>query len=457
MGYDQEMAREFIAYCAMWARAFNVAAEAADEELVDIGDNEKAQAFRLRLASGHKIVGLPSVARALRGRQGLVIMDEAAFHSDLEEALKAALALLMWGGQVVVVSTHDGVDNPFNKLLNEIRSEERKGETATITFDDAIADGLYERIALTGRNRGMSKAEWIADVRETYGDNAKEELDCIPSRGSGAWLSYDEIERAEDPTIPIRRLAYDDAFAALPDHVRQAAMAEWCETQLLPVLLTFGAHEAFGVGMDFARSSDLSVIWLLSETQARSCQSRLVIEMRNVPFREQEWLVAYVLRRLRRWRFVPDAGGNGSYLAERMVQTFGASRVEALLAREPSWREQGPPIKQKFEDGRITIPRDADIASDLRAVKVEGGVPTIPKARTNAKGEDAAMSKAKGKAKRHADAAVALVNAHYALRTGVGSEIDFQSAPSSTGASTADYDLEHGFGVVSSELQMERY
>ena len=66
------------------------------------------------------MVALPSVPRALRGKQGLVIVDEAAFHGELAEVIKSALALLMWGGQVVIVSTHNGVANPFNLLLDDV-------------------------------------------------------------------------------------------------------------------------------------------------------------------------------------------------------------------------------------------------------------------------------------------------------------------------------------------------
>ena len=95
---------------------------------------EQVQAFRLKFASGFKIVALPSVPRALRGKQGLVIIDEAAFHKDLAEVLKAAVALLMWGGQVVVVSTHDGSANPFNLLLDDIRAN---GEATTPAEADA--------------------------------------------------------------------------------------------------------------------------------------------------------------------------------------------------------------------------------------------------------------------------------------------------------------------------------
>src|SRR3546814_5717902 len=68
MGYDLEMAREFIDVCAMWARAFGIAAEEVGEEILD-HDGEKFQAFRIRFSSGFKVVALPSVPRALRGKQ----------------------------------------------------------------------------------------------------------------------------------------------------------------------------------------------------------------------------------------------------------------------------------------------------------------------------------------------------------------------------------------------------
>src|SRR3546814_19644370 len=59
-------------------------------------DGEKFQAFRIRFSSGFKVVALPSVPRALRGKQGIFICDEAAFHKNLAEVLKAAMAFLIW-------------------------------------------------------------------------------------------------------------------------------------------------------------------------------------------------------------------------------------------------------------------------------------------------------------------------------------------------------------------------
>ena len=110
IGFNLDMAREFIDTAAMWAKAFIPAATGVQEFLFKDQLNGKEdvdiQAFRVRFASGFEIVALTSKPRSLRGRQGYVIFDEAAFHDELDEMLKAANALLMWGGKVLVISTH---------------------------------------------------------------------------------------------------------------------------------------------------------------------------------------------------------------------------------------------------------------------------------------------------------------------------------------------------------------
>lgn len=104
ISYSQEMTREFIDACAMWARTFSEAALEIDEYLFDdkSPDGDKSiQAFRIRFASGKEIVALSSAPRTLRGKQGVVIIDEAAFVDSLKELVTAAIAYLMWGGQVI--------------------------------------------------------------------------------------------------------------------------------------------------------------------------------------------------------------------------------------------------------------------------------------------------------------------------------------------------------------------
>lgn len=251
-----------------------------------------------------------------------------------------------------------------------------------------------------------------------------------------------------------QHLAFPDAFAFQPDHIRQAEVLEWCEANLKPELLKLTAHDQVAVGGDFARRSDLSVMWPLVITQTLTFATLFVLEMRNVPFTEQEFVWKYVLRRLRRWRAAIDAQGNGAYLAERLVQEFGV-RVAAVANTNANWwREHGPPVKQRFQDSRTTTPRDRDVSTDLRAVKMIGGVPSIPETRTTAKGEDAATADASPK--RHADAAVAMVLAHFAQRQGIAGDIDFQSGGSALPA-PANIIEDRGFGLVASELTLEGY
>jgi phage FluMu gp28-like protein len=467
IGYALDMTKEFIDAAAMWAKAFGMAASSPEEFLFEDqdehGDTRHIKAFSISFASGFRIQALSSAPRSLRGKQGDVIIDEAAFVTDLAALLDAAMALAIWGGDVTVISTHYGVDNVFNQEIQKIRAGDRLGRVMTITFADALAQGLYERICLVKREPATAegKIAFEARIRGMYGTGAAQELDCVPSRSGGAWLAFDQIERAEDASAPVLRLAFDDAFAFKLDHIRQAMVVEWCEQVLAPRIAELDLHAGYGVGIDFARSSDLSVVWLLQELPDRAWRTPFTIEMRNTPFLEQETVVKHLLRRLRRWRSMADANGNGQYLAERLAQLFGPTRAEAVRTNEGWWRDNGPPVKSRFEDGRIAIPRDADTAADLRMVRVVNGVPAVPQARTTAKGEDASAS-AGGKAKRHADAAVALVMAGAAIRQGIMGALEFRSAgrtgvagpASGYGAGSEPLLNDRGFGAAASEIQL---
>ncbi|TIY07696.1 MAG: hypothetical protein E5V16_20425, partial [Mesorhizobium sp.] len=173
ISYSQEMTREFIDACAMWARAFAQAALSQEELLFDDtdparpGETRQIKAFRIQFASGFEILALSSAPRTLRGKQGLVIIDEAAFVDSLKELLKAALANLMWGGQVVVCSTHNGADNEFNVQVQEILSgRQPKFRHLKIDFDQALLEGLYQRICLVKGEEWSPEGEaaWRQDI-----------------------------------------------------------------------------------------------------------------------------------------------------------------------------------------------------------------------------------------------------------------------------------------------------
>ena len=112
VGSNKEMAREFIDAVAMWAKAFNKAAGDIQEE-VFADEDKDILTFVVYFSSGFKVQALSSNPSNLRGMQGTVTIDEAAFHERLAEVLKAAMALTMWGAKVRLISTPNCVDNLF--------------------------------------------------------------------------------------------------------------------------------------------------------------------------------------------------------------------------------------------------------------------------------------------------------------------------------------------------------
>lgn len=425
IGYNMDMAIEYIEACAMWARVFNeaVAEYEEGEEVFKDGDDEKSiKTYTIRFASGFRIVALSSRPANLRGKQGVVVIDEAAFHGALDELLKAALALLIWGGKVRVISTHDGDQNPFNELVNEIRSKKRKGSVHRITFKDAIEQGLFGRVCM---RKGVtwdeaSAAKWVADVYAFYGAAADEELDVIPSQGSGAWLTTALVE-ARMYGAPVLRYTCPKGFEELPDAYRESAIQEWLEQKVAPLLKALNPDLQSVFGQDFGRTGDLTVMVPAQIEQNLTRRIPFILELRNMPHRQQEQIGKYVIHGLPRFvKAAVDARGNGSAVAEFLAQEFGFDRVALVMATEGWYRENMPPLKTAFEDDTIAVPRDKDVLADLRAIKVIKGVARVPDRTT---GKDGGQ--------RHGDAGIAIALMHYASRN-PGSEIEWTAMPTAS-------------------------
>lgn len=417
LGTDKEMTEEYIQACAMWAKAFNHAASEISEGLWDEDEDDKQiKTFTIRFpASGFRIVALASRPRKLRGRQGVLVGDEAAFVDDLPELLKAAVAFLIWGGKVRLISTHNGAGNAFAELIAEIRGGKRRGSVHRVTFLDAVNEGLFRRVCMRlGREWTQAGEDaFIAEVYETYGADAEEELDCVPKNSSGAYLSRVVIEQCMDDATPVLTLTRSREFAELPEYLRRADVQDWLEREMQPHLdrltLQGGLIRGSIFGHDFGRYVDLSVLAPQIELQA-SLKRRMpfAIEMSGVPFDQQRQVLFYVVDRLPRFRAgALDATGNGAYLAEAAMQRYGSSRIAQVTISDGFYAEQFPKLKADMEDGTITgLPRNGGWLDDLRAVEVIKGVPKIPAKRVN--------SREGGK--RHGDAAVALVLANSIAR-----------------------------------------
>lgn len=437
VGSNKEMAREFIDAAAMWAKAFNkVAGDIQEEMFIDDGqDGKEILTFVIHFASGFKIQALSSKPSNLRGMQGNVTIDEAAFHEQLAEVLKAALALTMWGAKVRLISTHNGVDNLFNQLIQDSRAGKKRYSVHRITLDDACAEGLYQRICQV---RGIEwseqgEAKWKEDLLNDTAsqEDALEEYFCVPKAGGGAYLSRALIEKAMQPEPQVVRLEKSADWNQMAEHLRAADIKDWLNEVLTPALARLSPDMRHCLGEDFARKGDLTCLWVGAIQQDLGLHVPLAIELKNIPYRQQEQILFYLIDRLPRFIGAQmDATGNGDYLAEQAVERYGTGLVEAVKITEKWYMENMPRMKAHFEDATITIPKDADILDDLRAIQINTrGVPAIPQGKTD---------QAK---KRHGDSAVACCMM-VAASLMEGGEIDYIALPEKQTRYTAPDDLD---------------
>ncbi|WP_370236610.1 terminase large subunit domain-containing protein, partial [Brevundimonas sp.] len=414
------------------------AATEVSEFLFADGPDKDIKAFRIAFASGYEIIALSSRPRSLRGRQGYVILDEFAFHDDATGLLKAAMALLIWGGKVLVISTHNGVDNPFNELITEVRAGKRPGAVVRCTFDQALEEGLYERVCLmTGKAWSPeAEAEWRTGIRKFYGADAAEELDCVPAQGSGVYLTRTLIEACAVLTGPVLRLHCPPGFDLRPEPERRSYVDAWLEQNVDPQLKVLDKNLRHAFGQDFARSGDASVYVPLTIERDLRRTVPFAIEMRNVPYEQQKQIVFHATEGLPRFSHGKlDATGNGNYLAEVCQQKFGAERIEKVVLSQAWYISNMPPLKAAFEDRDLLILKDADHADDLRQIKLVKGVPMVPPG-VETKGTDGL--------KRHGDFAPALCLAFAATRADP-SEIDYRPVARHTALGRAEGTIEDDF------------
>lgn len=420
IGYNQDMAKEFIRDVGFWAKHYQLAAGEMEEEVIKDEDKD-ILTFVIKFASGFRVTALSSRPSNLRGKQGRVVIDEAAFHDDLQGLIKAAMALLMWGGKVRMVSTHDGDSNPFNEVVLDCRAKKVPYSLHRIEFKTAVAQGLFQRICLsTGREwTPAAEAAWVAEMYSFYGDHAAEELDVIPSSGGGAYLTRAQIEACMAEGIPVLRLVLPDGFSLLAAHLREAEVQDWCQEHLRPHLERLDPNQDHYFGEDFARSGDLTAIWPLAQSKTLDLATPFVVELRNVPFEQQKQILFYLVSRLPRFRAgAMDARGNGQYLAEVAMQKYGPTRIAQVMLSTEWYRENMPPFKAAIEDRTLVLPKDADILADLRTVRMEKGVAKVP---------DNARVRGSDGRDRHGDTAIALVMATYAVFQMEPAPIEFKA------------------------------
>ena len=416
IGDTKDKGREFIGYVAKFTKT--VAKELASieeflfEDQQPDGTTKNIAAYRVRFASGYRVEALSSRPENIRGLQGTVCIDEAAFHRDVRGVLDAVNALLIWGGKIRVISTHNGVLNPFNELIKEARAGKIPFTFHHIPFAKAVENGLFKRVCLMKGEAWSQEAQdkWEAKIRGSYGVRVsamRQELDAIPAEQEGAALTRVQIEACMQQGIPIVRWACSDDFKNWSDEQRTAETKAWLEKHIKPLLDKLDHRRQHVFGEDFGRKGDATAIIPMEIGQDLVRRACFVVELHNVPFDQQREILFYVVDGLPRLSGgALDARGNGAYLAEKAAQRYGSTVIEVQLS-EAWYKLEMTAYVMAFSDKTVVLPKDADVLADHQGLAYVNGYIKVPDGHRT-KGEDGFD--------RHGDTAIAGALAYFASR-----------------------------------------
>ena len=201
------------------------------------------------------------------------------------------------------------------------------------------------------------------------------------------------------------RWEFDDGFLHKSDTAKKERIEKLFRREVEPKLRCGNGKLFFG--LDFARSGDLTVYWITEQDGTR-CNTRLILEVKNCPFREQEQTASLMLKAAklqgRLGGMAIDSRGNGQSLAENISLDYpGATGVMETKSWYAEWF---PKLKALMETEDFILPEDETVLSDFSVVQMKEGNPYVPD--TRVKDRD-------GKSFRHGDAACAAVLACYAV------------------------------------------
>lgn len=331
---------ESLAKVKDWLRALGVAFREDVESLKD----PKETVGSITLSNGSRVIAVPGKPDNVRGFSGNVWMDEFAFFENPDATWRAILPSItnpLRGGQkrVIITSTPNGKTGR-GKRFWEIVSNPTKGKMQwsvhTNTLRGAIAEGLpvdYEELA-------AAIDDPLAEAQE---------LGCEFLDGSNQLLTLEMIAAAE--SAEAGQFADDD-------------------------LLTPGHGRRLYLGVDFGRTNDPTVSWML-ERVGDVLITREVLVLRNCPTDEQEKALARRMAVAQRCCF--DATGPGIGLADYLVRTFGEysptdhkleGKVEKCVFTAEFKRQLFPRVRRKFEAPvLVRIPAAQEIRDDLQQMQ----------------------------------------------------------------------------------------
>jgi phage FluMu gp28-like protein len=293
------------------------------------------RSLEVAFPSGSRITALPANPDTARGFSANVFLDEFAFHDDSRKIWKALFPVISKPGlKLRITSTPNGKSNKFYELW-----------TAKDTTWSRHKADIYEVV-----EQGLDRN--IEELRAACGD---EDL----------WRQEFELEFLDEATA---WLTYDDIVA--------------CEHELAGKPELYGGGPCY-LGNDIARRKDLWVLWVWENVgDVRWCRD--IIVRKNIPFSEQDAIVAEAMQRYKVVRLAMDQTGMGEKPVEDAKARYGKMTVEGVLMSAARELTLATTAKQLFEDRKVRIPKgDPVLRADLHKLQKISGATGAPRILSN--------------------------------------------------------------------------
>ena len=378
---DITAAKEYINYCAYWAKVLNIAVEDLGEQVIDL--DKDVRALSLQFKNGARINALSSNPSQFRSKGGKIVLDEFAHHKDQQRLWTAANASAMvWGYPIRILSTDNGVNCKFAKFAKDIEEGRLKWALHITPIQKAVAQGLAD--VVKGRKlTDKERAEYLEFLRQNAGDEITwlQEYCCKPVDEASALLSFEMIEKCQQKTYKPLTEVTGDLY----------------------------------VGMDVARNGHLSVIAVIERLENIKFLRSLIV-MKKTKWNVQEKILWDILAHPKMRRACIDATGIGDQLAERAQERFGKYRVEKNKFTAAFKEEIAMYLYTTVEDCNIRFENDPELTVDLHSMK------RIVSA-SNVVRFDVDMSETDG----HGDRFIAIALANHAAKTKKGVKAEGRS------------------------------
>lgn len=325
----ERQSKELMQKVAMHCKAYSIAASNIEQDsFLAPSDNIRYTVLTIYLPGGARIIGLPANPDTARGFSGNIILDEFGLHKNSTEIWRALFPTISRGFKIRIIGTPKGLGNKFHSLC----TSDNKYSKHVVDIYKAVADGAPLD---------------IAELKEGIDDDEawQQEYEVLFIDDSSTLLSYDLITSCTDPKLE-------------PE-------IEYENFDLNAFNLDLKGHLYNGV--DIGRTHDRT-IFFGNELLGDVFWNRFSIVLNKIKFREQQDLLAQMIRKFKITRTCIDKGGIGAQLSEDTCDQF-PGRAEGVDFTNAVKSDLAVRTLRIFQDKRIRIPVDRKLRDDLHGIK----------------------------------------------------------------------------------------